>query len=83
LSLSPARSACWPRRGAGGLARADQVLHFRERWSDGRFMRHADREQIEREISESEYMRHAAGGFARAASAIRSADGTFLPYHQR
>lgn len=68
------------RRGrAGGLARAQQASHLGERWSDGRFMGHEDWEQIEREISETEYMRYAAGGFARAARAMRNSDGTFLP----
>lgn len=38
-------------------------------------------EQIEREVSEAEYMRHAAGGFARAARALRAMDGTFLHRH--
>lgn len=39
-----------PRRGrAGGLARARQVSHLGERWSDGRFMAHTDWEQVERE----------------------------------
>jgi hypothetical protein len=67
------------RRGlAGGSARARQVSHLGERWSDGRFMAHQDWEQIERDISEAEYMRHAAGGFARAANAVRATDGTFL-----
>jgi hypothetical protein len=64
---------------AGGLARARQASQLRERWSDGRYMAHADWEQIERELSEAEYMRHAAGGFARAVSAVRAPDGTFLP----
>jgi len=64
---------------AGGLARASQVLRLRERWPDGRYMAHEDWEQIEREVADAEYMRHAAGGFARAATAGRSADGTFIP----
>lgn len=42
-------------------------------------MAHADWEQIEREIAEAEYIRYAAGGFARAASAQRYADGRFAP----
>jgi len=67
------------RRGrAGGLARAHRASRLGQRWSDGRFMAHEDWEQIEREISEAEYMRYAAGGFARAASAARAIDGTFL-----
>src|SRR5208283_5378654 len=33
------------RGSAGGLARARQALQLRERWSDGRFMAHADWEQ--------------------------------------
>jgi hypothetical protein len=66
------------RRGrAGGLARAQQASDLGERWSDGRFMAHEDWEEIEREISEAEYMRHAAGGFARAATAVRATDGRF------
>jgi hypothetical protein len=66
------------RRGrAGGLARAQQAFNLGERWSDGRFMAHEDLEQIEREISDAEYMRYAAGGFARAATAARASDGTF------
>jgi hypothetical protein len=64
---------------AGGLARARQVSQLDERWSDGRFMAHEDWEQIEREIADAEYMRYAAGGFARSASARRATDGTFLP----
>lgn len=64
---------------AGGLARARQASQLRERWSDGRYMAHADWEQIEREISDAEYMRYAAGGFARATTATRAVDGTFLP----
>lgn len=68
------------RRGrSGGLARARQASNLRERWSDGRYMAHSDWEQIEREISEAEYMRNAAGGFARAAKATRLSDGTFAP----
>jgi hypothetical protein len=41
-------------------------------------MAHEQWEQIEREISEAAYARHAAGGFARAATAKRDADGIFL-----
>ena len=41
-------------------------------------MAHEDWEQIEREISEAEYMRYAAGGFARAANAARANNATFL-----
>jgi len=68
-----------PRRGrAGGLARARQASHLGERWSDGRFMAHADWEQIERDVSEAEYLRYAAGGLARAATAARARDGKFL-----
>jgi hypothetical protein len=63
---------------AGGLARASQVSRLRERWPDGRYMTHSDWEQIEREVASAEYMRYAAGGFARAATAIRDVDGTFL-----
>jgi hypothetical protein len=40
-------------------------------------MAHGDWEQIKREAAESEYMRYAAGGFARAATAVRASDGTF------
>jgi hypothetical protein len=40
-------------------------------------MAHLDREEIEREVAETEYMRHPSGGFASAASALRFADGTF------
>jgi hypothetical protein len=64
---------------AGGLARARQGSRLGERWSDGRFMAHENWEQIEREIAEAEYMRYAAGGFARVASAHRYPDGTFAP----
>ena len=42
-------------------------------------MSHDDWEDIERRIDEARYMRHASGGFARAASAERFADGTFAP----
>jgi hypothetical protein len=42
-------------------------------------MAHSDWEQIEREVAEVEYMRHAAGGFARASSTCRFSDGTFAP----
>lgn len=67
------------RRGsAGGLARAHQALRLGERWLDGRFMAHSDWEQIKREASEAAYMRYAAGGFARARSAHRLTDGTFV-----
>ena len=31
-------------------------------------MAHSDWEQIEREVAEAEYMRYAAGGFARGKS---------------
>ena len=41
-------------------------------------MAHEDWEEIEREIAEDEYMRYAAGGFARVARAVRAANGTFL-----
>jgi len=41
-------------------------------------MAHSDWEQIEREVASAEYMRYAAGGFARAAVAKRAANGTFL-----
>jgi hypothetical protein len=58
------------------------VLHqLHERWSDGRFMAREDWEQIDREITDAEYMRHAAGGFARAASGLRAADGTSSRAH--
>jgi hypothetical protein len=63
----------------GGLARARQAAVLRERWSNGQYMGHADWEQIEREVSETEYMRYAAGGFARAEAAKRASNGTFLP----
>ncbi len=63
---------------AGGLARARQASSLRERWSDGRYMAHADWEQIERDIAEAEYMRYAAGGYARAATGKRASDGTFV-----
>jgi hypothetical protein len=63
----------------GGFARAHQASRLGERWSDGRFMSHSDWEQIEREVSEAEYMRHAAGGFARVSKAQRFPDGTFAP----
>jgi len=72
------------RGSAGGLARARQVARLRERWpSSGQFMAHFDWEQIEREVAEGEYMRYAAGGFARAANAKRGSDGTFLPAYRR
>ena len=68
------------RRGrAGGIARAVQARKLYERWTDGRYMSHEDWEEIERKTEEAAYMRHAAGGFARAASGLRAADGTFLP----
>lgn len=41
-------------------------------------MSHEDCEQIEREVTEAGYMRCAAGGFARAATAARAVDGAFL-----
>jgi len=67
------------RRGrAGGLRRARQAALLQERWPDGRYMGHADWEEIERGVADAEYMRHAAGGFARAARARRAVDGTFL-----
>ncbi|MGH9343212.1 MAG: hypothetical protein ACRD3Y_03590 [Bryobacteraceae bacterium] len=73
-----------PRRGrAGGLARIAQVQRFKERWPDGQFMAHEDWENIEREVQYSLYMRHAAGGYARAESAARYADGTFAPRDER
>jgi hypothetical protein len=64
---------------AGGLARASQVSRLRERWPDGRYMTHSDWEQVAREVAGAEYMRYAAGGFARAQSARRYEDGTFAP----
>jgi hypothetical protein len=64
---------------AGGIARARQASMLRERWTDGRFMAHSDWEQIERKIADDAYMRYAAGGFARAAAAVRLSDGTFAP----
>jgi hypothetical protein len=33
-------------------------------------------EQIEREVTEAEYMRYAGSGFARTASATRASDST-------
>lgn len=76
-----ARAMCKPAKPgrAGGLARARQASYLGERWSNGRFMAHEDWEQIEREVAEAEYMRFAAGGFARAAGAMRATDGTYLP----
>jgi hypothetical protein len=41
-------------------------------------MAHGDWEQIDRGVASAEYMRFAADGFARAATAIRAVDGTFL-----
>ncbi len=67
---------------AGGLARAHQASQLRERWLDGRYMEHEDWEQLEREISEAEYLRYAAGGFARAATALRAPNGSFLRREQ-
>lgn len=64
---------------AGGLARARQALLFNERWLNGHFMAHQEREQMDDEIARAEYMRYAAGGLARAATAVRASDGTFLP----
>src|SRR5262249_15906123 len=64
---------------AGGSARARQALLLHERWPNGRYMAHTDWEDIEREAADAVYMRHAAGGFARAARAARAVDGTFLP----
>lgn len=64
---------------AGGLARAQQAATLEERWPDGRYMSHWDYEQIERQIADRLYMRNAAGGFARVATAMRAANGTFLP----
>jgi hypothetical protein len=40
-------------------------------------MTHINWEQIERQVAEAQYMRNAAGGFARAATAIRATDGKF------
>lgn len=60
----------------GDAARARLASRIGERWPEGRFMAHADWEQIEREVSEAEYMRYAAGGFARAHTARRFVDGT-------
>lgn len=68
------------RRGTvGGIARTRQAARPCERWSDGRCMSHDDCQQIEREVGEAEYMRYAAGGFARASTASRFPDGTFAP----
>jgi hypothetical protein len=63
---------------AGGIARARQALLHHERWADGRYMAHNDWEGIEREAVEAVYIRHAAGGFARAASAQGQPDGRFV-----
>ena len=64
--LRIARCAVPLKRGrTGGLARARQASALRERWSDGRYMAHADWEEMEREVSDAAYMRYAAGGFAR------------------
>jgi hypothetical protein len=62
---------------AGGLARACQVSRLRERWPDGRYMTHSDWEQIQREVASAEYLRYAAGGFARAEVAARDERGRF------
>jgi hypothetical protein len=64
---------------AGRLAPAALASRIGERWPDGRFMGHSDWEQIEREAEAADYMRHAAGSFARAGTAVRAPDGTFLP----
>jgi len=74
-----------PKRGrAGGLGRARQVVRLRERWlATGQFMAHIDREEIGREVAESEYMRHAAGGFARVTTVVRAADGTSAPNREQ
>jgi hypothetical protein len=64
---------------SGGLARARQASTLSERWPNGRFMSHGDWQSIEWKVAEDEYMRYAAGGFARAGGARRAADGTFLP----
>jgi hypothetical protein len=61
-----------------GLARARQVVRLRERWSEtGQFMAHFDREVITQAVEEAKYMRYAASGFARVASARRGPNGTF------
>lgn len=64
---------------AGGKARAAQVRALDERYSDGRFMSHREWEEVERQVAGEEYMRYAAGGFARARMARRAPDGTYLP----
>jgi hypothetical protein len=71
-----------PRGRAGGLARARQAAVFQERWPDGRYMSRWESEEFDRQIAERNYMRYAAGGFARAASAARFLDGTFAPKDQ-
>jgi uracil-DNA glycosylase len=69
-----------PVRGrAGCLARTRLAARLEERWPDGRFMSHADWRTLELKAADVVYMRHAAGGFARAALASRACDGTFLP----
>jgi hypothetical protein len=64
---------------AGGLARARQAAALQERWPDGRYMSRWDSEEMDRQIAERNYMRYAAGGFARASTASRFLDGTFAP----
>ena len=66
------------RRGAlaDSLARARHPISVKDGPMVG-FMAHEDWEQIEREVAEAQYMRYAAGGFARSASATRATDGTF------
>jgi len=64
---------------AGGLASAALASRIGKRWPDGRFMGHSDWEQVEREAKAADYMRHAAGSFARAGTSVRARIGTFLP----
>ena len=74
------RRQCVARSSAGARegSRARQASRLHERWSDGRYMTHAEWEQIEREAA-ADYLRYAAGGFARASNASRFPDGTFGP----
>jgi NAD(P)-dependent dehydrogenase (short-subunit alcohol dehydrogenase family) len=68
-----------PRGRADGIARALQAAQLAERWTEGTHMAHQECVQIERGVASAIYVRYAAGGFARAATAMRASDGKFMP----
>jgi hypothetical protein len=64
---------------ARACGRAGSLVRAREAWrcSDGTFMANSEKEAAYEEYDLQEYERHAAGGRARALTALRRKDGTF------